>query len=156
MSQKVQGQWGVKFQARKTTNYIVVHCSATTENQNIGATEIDKWHRNRGFLCIGYHYVIRRDGTIERGRDENAVGAHVEGHNWESIGICLVGGVDADDLTKAEANYTEDQWVELEKLLRALRREYPSTIIQGHRDFPGVKKACPSFDVKEWVAKKGI
>lgn len=151
-----KGKWGVRFQTRKTTNYIVVHCSATTEKQDIGAADIDKWHRQRGWLCIGYHYVIRRDGTIEIGRDENAVGAHVSGHNWESIGICMVGGVDADDITKAEANYTEDQWAELEKLLRALHREYPSTTIQGHRDFPGVNKACPSFDVKKWVAEKGI
>lgn len=156
MAQHPTGKWGVKFQTRKTTNFLVIHCSATTEKMNIGAAEINNWHQQRGFVCIGYHYVIRRDGTIEIGRDENVVGAHVRGHNWESIGICMIGGVDADDLSKAEANYTDEQWAELEKLLRALRREYPSAVIQGHRDFPDVLKACPSFDVKSWVTEKGI
>ena len=135
---------------RSKTDFIVVHCSATA-NQNIGAADIDKWHRAQGWACIGYHYVIRRDGTVEKGRDEEVVGAHVAGFNERSIGICMVGGVDANDHTKAKNNFTQPQFDSLKKLLAELKQRYPSAVIQGHRDFAGVKKACPSFDVREWL-----
>jgi N-acetylmuramoyl-L-alanine amidase len=94
---------------------------------------------------------LTRAGVIQIGRPQDAVGAHVEGHNHQSIGICLVGGVSEDDFTKAENNFTPRQFEALEILIRKLRRQYPSAVIQGHRDFPGVHKACPSFDVKEWL-----
>ena len=73
---------------------IAVHCAATTPDMDIGAATIDRWHKERGFSSIGYHYVIRRDGTLETGRPLNTPGAHVQGHNAHSIGICLAGGVD--------------------------------------------------------------
>ena len=141
---------------RSKTDFIAVHCSATSENLDIGAKDIDRWHRAQGWTCIGYHFVIRRDGTIEEGRDRNVIGAHVVGFNESSIGICLVGGIDADDIKKAENNYTKEQFDSLKKLLDELKAVYPQAKIQGHRDFPNFKKACPCFDVKEWCISEGI
>ena len=155
----------IQFAKRKTTDYLVIHCSATHASQDIGAAEIDTWHRQIGWLCIGYHFVIRRDGKIEKGRPAEAVGAHVRDYNHSSIGICLVGGSrtmrttirsEAHMIEAEDNNFTLAQWSALESLLRSLKREYPSTTIQGHRDFPNVLKYCPSFNVKLWVAEKGI
>lgn len=141
---------------REKTDYLVVHCSATTDKMDIGAADIDKWHRAQGWACIGYHYVIRRNGLVETGRDESVVGAHVQGHNENSIGICMVGGVDANDVNKAINNFTPAQFAALKQLLLQLRKKYPKAVIQGHRDFPNVHKACPSFDVKGWVKTSGL
>lgn len=141
---------------RTRTDFIAVHCSATTEKQNIGAADINKWHRAKGWACIGYHYVIKRDGTVETGRDDSVVGAHVAGFNERSVGICMVGGVSADDVSKAQNNFTPAQFSSLKKLLLELRKKYPRAVIQGHRDFPGVAKACPSFDVKTWLRAEKI
>ena len=135
---------------RKTTDFIVVHCSATTSKMDIGAAEIDRWHRGKGWQTIGYHYVVRRDGTIEEGREVDVIGAHVEGHNANSVGVCMVGGVAADGKT-AENNFTPEQFASLKQLVARLKTKYPKAVVQGHRDFHGVAKACPSFNVKAWV-----
>jgi N-acetyl-anhydromuramyl-L-alanine amidase AmpD len=127
---------------------IVLHCSATPAKMDIGAKEITAWHKERGMLTIGYHFVIRRNGTVEKGRDIGTVGAHVEGHNAKTIGICLVGGVNAK--MKPEANFTGEQFITLKSLLNTLKASYPTATILGHRDY-NPKKACPSFDVKPWV-----
>lgn len=136
--------------ARRRTDHIIIHCSATKPEQDVGAAEIDKWHRQKGWLKIGYHYVIKRDGTIEIGRKHEQVGAHCQGKNHNSVGICLVGGSDADDLTKAEANFTEDQMEALDSLLYTVRGFYPNADVIGHRDVDP-HKACPSFDVAHWL-----
>ena len=136
---------------RKETKYIAVHCAATPAGMDIGVKEIDRWHRQKGFLKVGYHYVIRIDGTIELGRDEDEIGAHVQGYNAVSIGVCLVGGVDADDVSKAENNFTKEQFSTLRTLLERLQIQYPDAEVLGHRDFPDVAKACPSFDVRAWL-----
>lgn len=138
---------------RASTDYIVVHCSAT-HTQNIGAAEIDRWHRAQGWACIGYHFVIRRDGTLEEGRKEDSIGAHVNGHNANSIGICMAGG--CDKAGKAANNFTDEQFKTLELLVRHLKAKYPNAVVQGHRDFPNVKKDCPSFDVKAWLKAQRI
>ena len=124
---------------------LFIHCSATTPKMDIGVNEIRKWHTNRGFTDIGYHFVIRRDGTIEDGRDIDKVGAHVAGYNTGSIGICMVGGVDA--AMKAEDNFTVEQWRSIRNLLRILKADYPKATIHGHNEF--ANKACPSFDVQK-------
>lgn len=129
---------------------IVVHCAATPPSADIGRKEIDRWHRTRGFLCIGYHYVIRRDGTVEEGRPEEQIGAHAEGFNKDSIAICLVGGVAADCKTP-EANFTPAQFASLKLRLSEFAKKYPQAEVLGHRDLPRVAKACPSFDVREWL-----
>ena len=123
---------------------------------DIGAKEINLWHRQRGFfnipsgLSIGYHYVIRRDGTVETGRPESEPGAHTKGYNSTSIGICLVGGIN-QDTGKPENNYTEAQWQSLLKLTSSLAKKYSikADHIIGHNQV--AKKACPCFTVPRWV-----
>lgn len=137
------------FTTRRTTDYIVVHCSASPPKVDVGAKEIRQWHRAKGWVDIGYHKVIRRDGRVEDGRPIDVVGAHVENHNSNSVGICLVGGI--DDKGRPEDNFTRSQFHSLALLLTELRTKYPNAEILGHRDFPGVKKACPSFDVRSWL-----
>lgn len=138
----------------RTINELVVHCSATPAGKPFRAADIDRWHREKGWAGIGYHFVIPLDGSIEPGRGVDLVGAHVEGHNANSIGICLIGGVDARG-NPAET-FNERQYAALELVLSGLRAKYPKARIQGHRDFPGVKKACPSFDVRAWCQEHGI
>jgi N-acetylmuramoyl-L-alanine amidase len=132
-------------------NYLVVHCSASQATSNLSAKDIEKDHKERGFLSIGYHYVIKRDGTLETGRPIHKPGAHVEGHNHDSIGICLVGGVKKDGVTP-ENNFTAAQFATLRDILETLQEAFPEAEVLGHRDFKGVRKACPCFDVREWQA----
>ena len=135
---------------RKSTDFIVIHCSATQAKADIGAAEIDRWHRKQGWQCIGYTYVIRRCGTIEEGREEDKIGSHVQNHNANSLGICMIGGVAADGKTP-ENNFTTAQFDSLKALVTLLKIKYPHAVVQGHRDFPNVAKACPSFSVKDWL-----
>lgn len=147
---------------KPSVNFIAIHCSATPSTQDIGAVEIDKMHRLRGFLRIGYHYVIRRDGTIEKGREDDQAGAHTQGYNSVAIGICMVGGVERMEDVKRNSNgavtsllaydnFTETQKQSLRDLLKELKVKYPKAVIQGHRDFPKVAKDCPSFSVKDFL-----
>lgn len=133
---------------------LVVHCSATPAGKPFRAADIDRWHRERGFDGLGYHYVICLDGSIEPGRPLEEKGAHVAGHNANSVGICLIGGVDAKG--RAANTFNAAQFEALENVLLALRAKFPRARILGHRDFPGVRKACPSFDVRAWCADHGI
>lgn len=141
---------------RTRTDFIVVHCAATRPSQDIGAAEIDRMHRQRGFNTIGYNFVIRRNGKIEEGRPVDQIGAHVEGWNAVSLGICMVGGVSEKDVNVPENNFTDEQFDALKGLLQDLKKRYPKAKIQGHRDFPKVKKACPSFSVSEWLHSQNI
>lgn len=137
--------------------HIVIHCSATKEGQDVTIEEIAKWHRARGFKRVGYHYVIRLDGRVENGRGLQEVGAHVQGHNANSIGICYVGGLDAKG--KPKDTRTEAQRKALRDLVKGLVCQYPNAIVCGHRDLSPDKdgdgvvephewlKACPCFDV---------
>ena len=120
----------------RTITLIVIHCSAVRPDQMSSAEEIEKWHKRRGFKRIGYHYVIRRDGTIETGRPEWMVGAHChvagQNHNKYSIGVCYEGGLDirgqpADTRTR---------------LLEELHERYPRAVIVGHHDL-NPHKDCP-------------
>jgi len=148
---------------RVRTDFIVVHCAATPPSADIGAAEIDGWHKAKGWRGIGYHYVIRRNGEVEPGRPEGEHGAHEPAVNARSVAVCLVGGVrqveDRDgkeDIDgprwdfEPENNFTEEQFASLRRLLGELKARYSSAQILGHRDIPGVKKACPSFDVRAW------
>lgn len=132
---------------KERIKYIVVHCAATKPNQNIGVKEIDRWHKQRGWAGCGYHFVIRRDGTRETGRKLSKIGAHVRGHNRESIGICLAGGLNKQG--KAEENFTKAQYKRLRKLLDELEKQFVNANIIGHRDLDPMK-ACPCFDVASW------
>lgn len=126
--------------------YLTLHCSATRASQDIDAAEIRRWHLARGWRDIGYHYVIKRDGTLEKGRPEHVIGAHVGGHNTGNVGICLVGGVASDGKTP-ENNFTQSQWDTLRPLLTELHKRYPNAIIMGHNGFPEHEsRGCPCFD----------
>ena len=136
----------------RTITLIVVHCSAVRPDQTSSVAQINTWHRQRGFhLGVGYHYVIRRDGTIEPGRPEWMVGAHCKNHNAHSIGVCYEGGLDIRG--QPADTRTEAQKAAMRKLLEELHQRYPRAFILGHRDLnPG--KDCPGYkDVsKEYAA----
>ena len=104
---------------------------------------------DKGWDDVGYHVVIRRNGKVEWGRSFGVRGAHVKGYNSVSLGVCLIGGVDSD--MEAEDNFTDEQFSALDNVLTALQGLFPEAEVQGHRDFPNVHKACPSFDVKKWL-----
>ena len=132
---------------------IVIHCSAVKPDQQSSAAQIDSWHRQRGFhLGIGYHYVIRRDGTLEMGRPEYMVGAHCKNHNQHSIGVCYEGGLDirgnpADTRTEAQKRT-------MRQLVDELRQRYSKAIVVGHHNLNPLK-ACPCFDaIKEFASYK--
>ena len=145
---------------RRKTRYIVIHCSATRPQSDIGVDEIDEWHRKRGWSGVGYHSVIRRNGEIEFGRHFDESGAHVKGQNFQSVGICLVGGINQSG--EPEDNFTDLQFESLYYVVEMLTRAYPNTEVLGHRDLSpdldgdGVierhewMKDCPCFDVREW------
>lgn len=133
-------------------NLIVIHCADTYARMDIGVKEIREWHLAKGFNDIGYHYVIRRDGTIEAGRPLEKPGAHAAGYNSQSIGICYAGGKGDND--KPEDNRTPAQKQALHDLVNSLKQQFPQAKIVGHRDLPGVQKACPCFSVLYEFANK--
>lgn len=124
---------------------IVVHCTATPEGRHHTAADIDRWHKQRGWRMIGYHWLVQLDGTIERGRPEKQQGAHVKGHNKGTIGVVYVGGCDAD--MKPKDTRTDEQKRALRCLLIDIKRRCPTYEIVGHCDLDS-GKACPSFDVR--------
>lgn len=137
----------------RNINLIIVHCSATPEGRNVSVADIDRWHRERGFDGIGYHYVVYIDGSVHEGRPLNKVGAHCKGHNAHSIGICYIGGVDLNG--KPKDTRTLAQKDALVNLLMRLKRRFPKAVIRGHRDFAA--KACPSFDAtKEYAGISNV
>ena len=140
---------------RQETSYIVIHCSQTRPSQNIGAKEIDRWHRERGWLKIGYHIVIKRDGIIEQGREDDEVPAAVKGYNHTSFNLCLVGGAKEEDWKIEDDNFTGEQFESLKKELTRLVLKYPDARIVGHRDLDD-KKFCPSFDVRQYLLNEDI
>ena len=139
---------------RQVTDLIFVHCSATKPSMDIDVKEIDRWHRERGFLKVGYHFVIKRDGTKEIGRDLMEAGAHVKTYNHRSIGICLVGGVAETDINVWEDNFKPEQYATLYNLIVDLKEKFPEAKVLGHNEVSS--KACPSFNVQEWLIKKGL
>ena len=132
---------------RKSTDYIIIHCAATRPGQDIDIKDVDRWHREKGWRMVGYHFFIKRDGTVQTGRALMDGGAHASGYNEKSIGICLAGGVAANGKTP-EANYTPEQWASLRKLTLSLHKQFPTAQAIGHQDV--ANKACPCFNVKEW------
>lgn len=115
---------------------------------DIGVDEIRRWHVDgNGWSDIGYHYVIRRSGELELGRPVAKMGAHAKGHNGDSIGICMVGGISENG--DPDANFTAHQYHELEELNESLSRHFPITDTVGHRDISA--KSCPCFDVKSFL-----
>lgn len=144
---------------------IIIHCSATPEGRDYTVEDIKRWHRERGFRTIGYHYVIYRDGTIHPGRPLSEAGAHCAGQNATSIGICYIGGCASDGHTPKDTR-TKEQKEALRSLVQLLKASFPHATVHGHCEFtctkfknkptdcsqschncPHAAKACPSFDV---------
>ena len=132
-------------------NKIIIHCSATREGEDISAAVIDRWHRDRGWSGIGYHYVVSLNGNIEYGRPIDKQGAHVKDHNKGSIGICYIGGVESERSSNgkwiAKDTRTLEQKESLLDLIKTLKRLNPGATVHGHNEFAA--KACPCFNVKE-------
>lgn len=126
-------------------NKIIVHCSATKEGNNVTASTIDQWHKDRGWRCIGYHYVVTLDGTIEYGRSIYETGAHVKNQNEGSIGVCYIGGLGSS--MEAKDTRTPEQKESLLLLLKTLKKMHPAATIHGHNEFS--TKACPCFNANE-------
>ena len=125
----------------RSITMVVIHCSAVKPDQMSSVAQIDSWHRDRGFkFGVGYHYVIRRDGSIEAGRPEWMVGAHCVNHNKYSIGVCYEGGLDARG--QPADTRTAAQKATLRRLLTDLHRRYPRAVIVGHHDL-NPQKECP-------------
>jgi|SRR5210317_191112 N-acetylmuramoyl-L-alanine amidase len=139
---------------RTKTDMIVIHCSATPADMDIGVEKIKHWHVvENGWDDVGYHYVIKRDGTLETGRDESMVGSHARAVNGTSIGICLIGG--SNKSGDWENNFLPEQFDTLEQLISTLQDKYDIKKIIGHYEVDD-KKKCPSFNVKEWLDNNGI
>ena len=141
----------------RSIDEIIIHCSATPADMDIGAAEIKhlhtspqtypiKWGRykthGRGWSDIGYHLVIRRNGEVENGRPLEKRGAHARGHNSHSIGIVVVG---------EDNNFEEVQWNTLKYVVGQYLESYPDARIKGHYQVDTKKPYCPGFDVPEWV-----
>jgi N-acetyl-anhydromuramyl-L-alanine amidase AmpD len=154
---------------RTETRYVVWHCSASRPGADIGVRQIREWHISppRNWSDIGYHLVIRRDGMIEAGRPLEEIGAHVAGHNSDSVGVCLVGGLDEQGASFGNRPdlFTPAQWASVRIVYELLRRMYPHAQHLGHRDLspdtngdgkitPGEwLKTCPGFDVLQEIVK---
>lgn len=126
---------------RKIT-LIIIHCSATCEGHDYTVDDIDRWHRERHFASIGYHYVVHLDGTVHKGRPIEQPGAHCLNHNAHSIGICYIGGLDAEG--KPKDTRTEAQRQSLRQLIASLHSQFPRAVTAGHNVFS--PKRCPCFD----------
>ncbi|WP_299686087.1 N-acetylmuramoyl-L-alanine amidase [uncultured Vibrio sp.] len=129
-------------------SFITVHCSATPPDQDIGVAEIRRWHKERGWRDVGYHFVIHRNGDVAIGRPLSQTGAHVKGHNKGNIGVCIVGGCNSD--LQPEDNFTLAQRKALFSLVSALQEQFliSDENVKGHKDW-GVNKACPVMKLRE-------
>ena len=127
----------------RTITLIIVHCSAVRPGQQSSARDIDRWHRAQGYKSVGYHFVVRRDGAVEAGRRPEEAGAHCQGHNRHSIGICYEGGLDSEG--RPADTRTPQQAKALRGLMERMHACFPKALIVGHHDLDPMK-ACPCFD----------
>ena len=143
-------------QVPRTIDLIVLHCTDTRPSQDFTLEKLAASHRARGFgKYPGYHFYVRRDGTLYYCRPLELKGCHVSGYNANSIGVCYEGGHREDEPPldrKYEDNRTAEQMITLHELLTSLHELFPEARIVGHRDLPGVAKACPCFDAEKEYA----
>ena len=133
-------------------SYIILHCSDTEAGKDFHVQDIDRWHKQRGWAAVGYHYVIPLDGHCEEGRVLESVGAHCAHYNQESIGICYIGGRRKG---KVEDTRTPEQLATMEKLVLELLERFPEAQVCGHHDL-NPHKACPCFNVLQWCISIGV
>lgn len=132
--------------------FLTIHCAATPEGRHVTHEQITQWDKAK-FGQTSYHWVIELDGSMHRTLRDDQKGAHVGKANTGNIGICYIGGV--DKAMNPKDTRTDAQKKSLLTLIRTYKERYPGIIIRGHSDWPGVKKACPSFDVAKWLAETG-
>lgn len=132
--------------------FLTIHCAATPEGRHVTHEQITAWDKAK-FGQTSYHWVIELDGSMHRTLRDDQKGAHVGKANTGNIGICYIGGVDKN--LNPKDTRTPAQKKSLLTLIRTYKERYPGILIRGHRDWPGVKKACPSFDVDAWLAETG-
>ncbi len=149
--------------------YLVIHCTATPEDREVSSQEIRRWHTDpvskggRGWKQVGYTDLIHLDGKVERlvGNNEDAevdpweITNGAKGYNSVSRHIVYAGGLAKDGKT-AKDTRTAAQLKAMTDYVRDFHRRFPQIKIVGHRDLPGVSKACPSFDVAGWLKSIGI
>jgi N-acetylmuramoyl-L-alanine amidase len=133
--------------------YIVLHCTATQPSATVEAIQ-NYWRNNLHWKNPGYHHIIPANGIVKHLQPEDQIANGVAGYNSNSIHISYIGGVDKNNVP-ADTR-TPEQLAAMITIIKRLKMEYPSAIVLGHRDFPNVKKACPSFDVAKWLAHEGI
>lgn len=131
--------------------FLTIHCAATPEGRDVKAATITEWDKAK-FGQTSYHWVVEMDGNRVRTLPDSTRGAHTGGANTGNIGICYVGGMDAK-MRDAKDTRTKAQKESLRTLIRTYQERYPGIVIRGHRDWPKVNKACPSFDVGKWIAE---
>jgi len=134
---------------QRTITHIVVHCTATQPETKVSSL-LNYWQQHLGWKNPGYHYVIKRNGDVVRLQPDEKIANGAKGYNQQSIHVSYIGGVDTKS-TPAD-NRTDAQKETMFNLLVGLSEKYPAATILGHRDLPHVAKACPSFDVKTWLA----
>lgn len=137
----------------KKIKFLTIHCAATPAGRDVKAATISQWDQAK-FGQTSYHHVIELDGTAVRTLNDNQRGAHTGGANTGNIGICYVGGMDAKNKAPSDSR-TPAQRATMLRLVREYQARFPGIVVRGHRDWPGVKKACPSFDVGAWLKTEG-
>jgi len=133
--------------------FLTIHCAATPEGRDVKAATILRWGEER-FGQPSYHWVVELGGACVRTLPDDRRGAHVAGRNSRNIGICYVGGLDADG--EAKDTRTLPQKAALRRLVARYRKAWPGIQVLGHRDHPGVARACPSFDVESEFGEIGL
>lgn len=136
----------------RTVNNLVLHCTATPQTATVESIQ-KYWKENLGWKSPGYHHIILPSGEVVTLASDEQICNGVKGHNSDSIHISYIGGVNGK---KPEDNRTEAQKQSQIMLIKKYKAKYPGIKVCGHRDFPGVAKACPSFDVATWVKSVGL
>ena len=135
-----------QFLTKENIIYLVVHCSDTSDQDDLNALDIHKMHLGFDWDGIGYHKIIKRNGDIENGRPEFWVGAHTKGLNQNSLGVCLIG----------QTQFSQRQFNSLEIILKNWLLKYPNAKIVGHRNAIKTHKTCPNFNVENWSKERGF
>jgi N-acetylmuramoyl-L-alanine amidase len=129
--------------------FLTIHCAATPEGRDVHPETVAGWDIAK-FGQESYHWIVTLDGKAHRRMADQTKGAHVGGANTGNIGVCYIGGMDAQ-MKAPKDTRTAEQTKALTTLVRTYRDRYPGIVIRGHNEWPGVSKACPSFDVSEWL-----
>lgn len=130
------------FSRRNKTDEIILHHA---EASSASVEEVNRWHLERGWTGIGYHFYIRKDGKVYRGRPEWAVGAHAQGHNSRAIGICCEGSYMKETMPEAQLDA-------LKALIRTEMSKYPGAKLLRHKDVNSTD--CPGTNFPWAEAQK--